>query len=130
MRRSDELADASYITTMGSPLIDSTCGFEPPGGATFPIAVQVMDHSTCFSKPFFMGPSGRAARSWVPHDLLQGVLSIVTSNTRFALGGMGPAPRSPYPSAEGMMSLRVPPTLMPGTPWSHPAMTSPAPSEN
>ena len=29
-----------------------------------------------------------------------------------------------------MTSLRRPPTRMPATPWSQPAMTCPAPSEN
>lgn len=60
----------------------------------------------------------------------QGVLRIVTSKTRFAFGGIGPTPLAPYASSEGMISFRTPPTFMPGTPWSHPVMTSPAPSVN
>ena len=51
------------------------------------------------------------------------------SKMRVAFGGMTPpAPRSPYPSSGGMVSLRFSPTHMPSTPWSHPLMTCPEPS--
>ena len=57
--------------------------------------------------------------------------SSSTSKTRVALGGMsGGAPEAPYPSSGGITSLRRPPTFIPATPWSHPAITCPAPSGN
>jgi len=39
-----------------------------------------------------------------------------TSKTSVALGGMGPDPLGPYPSAEPITSFRLPPTRMPATP--------------
>src|SRR4029077_14751301 len=54
-----------------------------------------------------------------------------TSNSSVALGGIAPpAPRWPYPSSDGMTSVRVPPTFIPATPWSQPRMTCPPPSLN
>jgi hypothetical protein len=41
---SDELADASYVTTMKSPMIPGWC-FKPPKGASFPVTIQVMDRA-------------------------------------------------------------------------------------
>ena len=42
---SDELADASYVTTMNSPLLSALCGFTPPRGDSFPVTIQVMDRA-------------------------------------------------------------------------------------
>ena len=52
-----------------------------------------------------------------------------TSKTSVALGGMTPLlPASPYPSAAGITSFRRPPTFIPATPSSQPAITWPRPS--
>lgn len=54
-----------------------------------------------------------------------------TSNTSAELGGMTrPAPCEPYAMEEGMIRVRLPPTFIPITPWSHPLITRPAPSRN
>src|SRR3989338_8470801 len=52
-----------------------------------------------------------------------------TSKVNVALGGITlPAPRAPYASCGGMVSLRLPPTFIPATPSSQPLMTCPAPT--
>ena len=54
-----------------------------------------------------------------------------TSNTSVAFPGITPpAPRAPYPMADGIVSTRVPPTFMPAKPLSQPGMTWPPPSGN
>ena len=40
------------------------------------------------------------------------------------------SPAAPYARSGGIVSVRVPPTFIPFTPWSHPGMTSPAPRRN
>ena len=52
------------------------------------------------------------------------------SNTRAALGGMGPLPDAPYASDGGTMIRRTPPTFIPVTPVSKPLMIVPAPTMN
>ncbi len=42
---SDELADASYVTTMKDPALRALCGFTHPKGDSFPVAIQVMDRA-------------------------------------------------------------------------------------
>src|SRR6185437_15203390 len=57
--------------------------------------------------------------------------SSSTSNISVAFGGMTPpAPRAPYPSAGGMIKVRLPPTFMLATPSSQPLMTWPSPIGN
>ena len=54
-----------------------------------------------------------------------------TTKTNGSLGLITPpAPRAPYASADGIVSFRRPPTRMPWTPWSQPAITWPLPSLN
>ena len=43
-------------------------------------------------------------------------------------GILGGDPFAPYASSAGMISSRLPPTLIPTTPWSQPLMTWPSPS--
>lgn len=58
------------------------------------------------------------------------ILSSSTSNTRVAPPGIfGGAPRSPYPSSDGITSLRFSPSHIPSSPWSQPLMTWPVPRE-
>lgn len=42
---SDELADASYVTTVSNPSLARLCGFTPPKGDSFPVTIQVMDRA-------------------------------------------------------------------------------------
>src|SRR5258705_9586930 len=52
------------------------------------------------------------------------------SNTSVEFGGMLPAIEAPYPRSGGIISRRWPPTFIPATPRSHPAITRPTPSWN
>ena len=53
-----------------------------------------------------------------------------TSNLSAAFGGIELLPVSPYAICHGIVSLRFPPTFIPGTPSSQPLMTLPLPSSN
>ena len=59
----------------------------------------------------------------------QSTESRSTTNTSGSCGAITPpAPRAPYAIADGIVSLRRPPTLMPWTPASQPGITWPLPS--
>src|SRR6266550_3133667 len=67
------------------------------------------------------------------HDRAPGycTCSSSTSKIKVALGGIAPgAPRAPYPSSGGIVRVRAPPTFIPATPSSQPAITCLAPRVN
>ena len=70
------------------------------------------------------GATGAAGVSRRPRTIGQRTPSRSTTKISVSPGLMTPAaPRSPYPRCGGMVRRRRPPTRMPTTPWSQPAMT-------
>ena len=73
----------------------------------------------------------RAERFGRTTSRVQSTESRSTTKTSGSCGLITPpAPRAPYAIADGIVSLRRPPTFMPCTPWSQPGITCPLPSLN
>ena len=96
-------------------------GFRDPSGNQIRVMQAAVERS--------VSREGSAEGGALPG--VQSTESRSTTNTSGSCGAITPpAPRAPYAIADGIVSCRRPPTLMPCTPASQPGITWPLPSLN